>query len=55
MLKFAYMIIVFLFAIENTNIVVAGDKQKKIMPKPVPVNLKPISYTNRMRELATIG
>jgi len=44
MLKFASTVIIFIIVIINTNMAVAGDKEKKIMPKPVPVNLKPISY-----------
>ena len=44
MIKFTNIVIIFLFVIVNTNMAAAGDKEKKIMPKPVPVNLKPISY-----------
>ena len=44
MIKFTNIVIIFLFVIVNTNMAGAGDKEKKIMPKPVPVNLKPISY-----------
>ncbi len=44
MSRFTCRAIIFILIILNSSIAAADDKGKKIMPKPVPVNLKPPSY-----------
>lgn len=39
-----WMVITFMVIVINSNVVAAGDKNNKFMPKPVPINLKPPSY-----------